>query len=117
MHLKSNLERDFLKKHNLRYETKSLPYTIVHRYTPDWTVNDGTFIETKGLWTGADRTKIKTVLKQHPSVKILMAFQNPKRKLSKTSSTTYADWCDRHGIQHCAATDTEAVQRFINAAK
>lgn len=38
------------------------------------------------------------VKEQYPARKIVMIFGNAANRLSKSSSTTYGDWCDQHGI-------------------
>lgn len=114
---RSNLERRFHAAHpTLGYETTRLPYVLRHTYTPDWTISETAYVETKGLWTGADRQKVLQVKKQHPDVTVLMAFENPHRRLSKApTSVTYAQWCERHDIPWCGATDAAAVTAFIAA--
>ena len=76
------------------------PEVKVRKYTPDFTFQkkDGTdmIIETKGRWVTADRMKMKQVVKQHPHLDIRMVFQNPNARISKTSRTTYAQWCEKH---------------------
>ena len=42
--------------------------------------------------------KSKTLLQQHPDLDIRMLFQRASNKLSKKSKTSYADWCDKHGV-------------------
>ena len=55
-------------------------------------------IETKGRWTTEDRKKHLLIKDQHPELDIRFVFQNPKGKIRKGSKTTYADYCDKHGI-------------------
>lgn len=95
---KSGLERKFNEVYGLAYETAKLTYTQQHTYNPDWTLGPDHYIETKGRWEAADRSKIKRVLEEHPNVKVVMVFQDPTRKLSKVSKTSYAAWCDKQGI-------------------
>lgn len=92
---KSGLEHRFhthLK--DLEYEVTKVPYVSKHTYTPDFKLAENLFVETKGLFTSADRTKHLLVRDQNPQVKILFVFQNPFQTLSKKSKTTYADWCE-----------------------
>jgi hypothetical protein len=84
---------------SLAYEDHKLTYVIEATYTPDFYDSDtGTYYETKGYWRPSDRRKILAVIKCNPAIKIVMVFQNPNLKISKSSNTTYAQWCDRHGI-------------------
>lgn len=110
---KSGLERDFHRRYKLPYETARLPYTVTHTYHPDWTVSETAFIETKGMFVGADRQKHLHIKKQHPHIKVLFVFQDPNRKLSKTSKTTYGAWCEMKGFDYCAATDHAAIEKWI----
>lgn len=101
--------------YELRYEAETLNYVVPERrakYTPDFIFtkrNGGTmYIETKGRWTTADRTKMKHVLQSNPGIDIRMIFQNPNQKLSKTSPTTYEAFARKLGIQHVAKKDIPA---------
>lgn len=79
------------------------------KYTPDFrifTYLDGTprprplIIETKGRFLTADRQKQLLIKRQHPELDIRFVFSNPNQKISKTSKTTYAIWCQKHGFQY-----------------
>ena len=70
-------------------------------YTPDFWLRcavGGILIETKGLFTSADRTKMIAVKRAHPDRDIRLVFQRAKNTLSKTSKTTYAMWAEKHGF-------------------
>lgn len=101
--------------YDLNYETEIINYIVPERkakYTPDFvfTKKSGQhmFIETKGRWTTADRTKMKHVLQSNPGIDIRMVFQNPNQRLSKTSKTTYAEYALKLGINHVAKKDIPA---------
>ena len=36
---------------------------------------------------------------QHPELDIRFVFSSSRARISKTSATTYADWCRKHGFQ------------------
>lgn len=98
--------------YDLKYETEIINYVVPERkakYTPDFvfTKRNGQFmfVETKGRWTTADRTKMKHVLASNPGIDIRMVFQNPNQRLSKTSKTTYAEYALKLGIKHVAKKD------------
>ena len=80
------------------YEPTKVSYQIQHFYTPDFLLPNHVYLETKGYWDAADRRKMKAVKEQNPDLDIRMVFQNPYNKISKKSKTTYAQWCERHGI-------------------
>ena len=86
-------------KHN--YEGRKLEYIIPetkHTYTPDFPVSPHIVIETKGLWTVEDRQKMLYLIAQYPDISFRMVFHRASNKIKKKSKTTYAMWCDKHGI-------------------
>ena len=112
--------------YDLKYETEIINYIVPERkakYTPDFvfTKRNGQimYIETKGRWTTADRTKMKHVLASNPGVDIRMVFQNPNQRLSKTSKTTYAEYALKLGIRHVAKKDipTEWLEECVKSGE
>ena len=86
------------------YEETSYPYTIQHQYTPDFVLPDsGVILEVKGYWDPPSRRKIRQVIKDNPNIDLRMVFQDPYKRISKKSKTTYAKWCERYSIRWCAA--------------
>lgn len=75
-----------------------------HKYTPDFKLPNGVFVETKGRFTVADRKKHLLIKEQHPNLDIRFVFQNANNKLSKKSKTTYADWCNKNGFLYAEKT-------------
>jgi hypothetical protein len=99
----------------LKYETETLKYIVPERkakYTPDFVFvkrnNEIMYIETKGRWTTADRTKMKHVLASNPGIDIRMVFQNPGQKITKGSPTTYEAYALKLGIKHVAKKEISA---------
>jgi hypothetical protein len=83
------------------YEEDVIPYTKperIHKYHPDFRLRDGLYIETKGRFVTADRQKHILIKAQHPDIEIRFVFSNSKARISKSSKTTYADWCIKHGF-------------------
>ena len=90
----------FLDSLNIKYiyegikiEWEDLAYRT---YTPDFVLPNGIIIETKGLFTPADRYKHVCIQKQHPSLDIRFVFTSSRRKIQKGSKTSYAMWCDKN---------------------
>lgn len=84
-----------------KYEELTIPYTKparVHKYTPDFQLPNGIIIETKGRFVTADRQKHLLIKAQHPELDIRFVFSNPNARISKKSTTTYADWCRKNGF-------------------
>lgn len=87
----------------VEYETEKLAYTIPasqHTYNPDFKLPNGIFVETKGRFVAADRKKHLLVKAQNPNLDIRFVFSNSKNKITKSSKTTYADWCDKNGYKY-----------------
>lgn len=93
------------------FETLKIPYVkpeTKHTYMPDFILDNGIIIETKGRWLLDDRKKHLLIRKQHPNLDIRILFQNANAKISKGSKTSYADFCDKHGIQYANREIPEA---------
>ena len=85
------------------FETLKIPYVkpeTKHIYTPDFILDNGIIIETKGRWLLDDRKKHLLIRKQRPDLDIRILFQNANAKISKGSKTSYADFCEKHGIPY-----------------
>jgi hypothetical protein len=83
------------------FEELVIPYVKPERparYTPDFVLENGIIIETKGRFLTEDRQKHLLIQKQHPNLNIRFIFSNSKAKISKRSSTTYAMWCEKNGF-------------------
>lgn len=83
------------------FEQLVIPYTKPEKpakYTPDFVLENGIIIESKGRFLTEDRQKHILIKKQHPHLDIRFVFSNSKSRISKRSSTTYADWCVKHGF-------------------
>jgi hypothetical protein len=81
-----------------------------HQYTPDFVLDNGIIIETKGLFTAIDRQKHMLVKRQHPHLDIRFVFSNSKQRLSKASRTTYGMWCEKNGYLYA---DKEIPEHWI----
>jgi len=69
-------------------------------YTPDFILDNGIVIESKGLFTSDDRKKHRLVQSQYPDLDLRFVFSNPNQKISKGSKTTYAMWCEKNGFKY-----------------
>ena len=89
-------------KHKYDYETIKIEWEdLTYRtYTPDFILNNGIIIETKGRFLAADRKKHLCIKKQHPKLDIRFVFTNSRSKLSKGAKSTYAQWCMKHGFRY-----------------
>jgi hypothetical protein len=103
---RSNFEAKFADLLNtagigFSYEPTSYEYVLTHTYTPDFRIAPDIYVETKGLMDGRDRSKMLEVRKQNPHIVIILCFQNPDLKLSKSSKTSYRQWAEKHGFLWC----------------
>ena len=72
----------------------------VRTYTPDFVLDNGIIIETKGRFVSNDRRKHKEIQKQFPDLDIRFVFQNSRVKLYKGAKSSYGDWCDKYGFKY-----------------
>ena len=109
MKFRSGLEERIAKtfdKENVTYlyESTAYEYTLVSKYTPDFFLESGVIIECKGVFKPSDRRKMLAIKHQHPDLDIRFIFQR-NNTLTKSSKTTYGDWCDKHGFPYCVYPD------------
>ena len=91
------------KKVPFQYETSKIRYivpSVERNYTPDFFLENGIIVETKGRFTMEDRKKHVLIKRQHPKLDIRFVFQNAKGKIRKGSPTTYAMWCKKNGFKY-----------------
>lgn len=81
----------------LKIEWEDLAYRT---YTPDFILYNGIIIETKGMFTAADRRKHLAIQRQHPKLDIRFVFENSRRKLRKGAKSSYAEWCIKYGFKY-----------------
>jgi hypothetical protein len=99
------------------YESEKLPYVLHKKYTPDFKIGD-VYIEVKGWWPSAERTKFLAVVMHNPRLRIFVALQRPNTRLSKASRTTYAQWCEKYGIAWCPIPiPKEFLCKWLNGAR
>ncbi|MER9178961.1 hypothetical protein [Mesorhizobium sp. M0767] len=85
----------------VRFEAIKVPYVVPETrrtYSPDFILQNGIIIETKGKLEPKDRAKHLFIKMQHPELDIRFVFQRPHDKIVKGSKTTYAAWADKFGI-------------------
>ena len=102
---RSGLEKklsDELKALNVNFSYESLKIEwedLAYRtYTPDFVLDNGIIIESKGMFTAADRRKHLAIKRQHPKLDIRFVFENSRRKLRKGAKSTYGEWCYKYGL-------------------
>ena len=107
------------------YEEHTLEYpqpTKLRKYTPDFILNNGVVVETKGRFVTADRQKHILIKQAHPDLDIRFVFSNPHQTISKQSKTTYAMWCEHKGFKWAAVVvpkewaDEPPIKKRIEAA-
>lgn len=93
--------------HTVRFESFKIEYEVPARkakYTPDFELDNGIIVETKGRFLTKDRQKHLLIKAQHPDYDIRFVFTRSKSPILKGSKTTYADWCDKHGFLYADKT-------------
>ena len=104
---RSGLEQDtakFLKKRGIGFTYEEMKIKWVDpktkTYTPDFVLDNGIIIETKGRFISPDRAKHLAVRDQYPELDIRFVFTNSKSKLYKGSKTTYGMWCNKYDFKY-----------------
>ena len=103
---RSGLEHNisiYLDTHKIKYDYECVKIEwedLAYRtYTPDFVLPNGIIIESKGMFTAAERRKHLAIKRQHPNLDIRFVFENSRRKLRKGAKSTYGEWCDKYGFQ------------------
>ena len=88
------------------YESLELDYILSCCYKPDFILDNGVIVETKGFLSKEDRRKMVAVKAANPSLDIRFCFQNAKTKLSrgKKRSLSYGQWATKNGFLWCHKT-------------
>ena len=117
---RSGLEQDtakFLKKRRIgfTYEEMKIKWIDpkIKTYTPDFVLDNGIIIETKGRFISPDRAKHLAVRDQYPELDIRFVFTNSKSKLYKGSKTTYGMWCNKYDFKYADRYIPEAWLKEI----
>ena len=103
---RSGLEKEvaaYLKprQNKVRYEVLKVEWEDLkyRTYTPDFVLDNGIIIETKGIFDSADRRKHREIKRQHPELDIRFVFSNANAKLYKGAKSRYCNWCDKYEFQ------------------
>ena len=103
---RSGLEQDVALDLNKKgivygYESVVFRYTVpaqLHRYTPDFVLPNGIYVEVKGRLTFYDRRKYLAVAESNPGIDLRFLFHRPGNRISKVSETTYSKWAEDNGF-------------------
>ncbi len=94
---------EYLKEQNIpvKYEALKIEWEDLRyrTYTPDFELDNGIFIETKGMFDNDDRRKHIAIKEQHPELDIRFVFSHANAKLYKGAKSRYCDWCDKNGVK------------------
>ena len=94
----------YLKENKFKFSYESIKIEwedLAYRtYTPDFILDNGLIIETKGRFLASDRRKHLAIQKQHPKLDIRFVFTNSRVKLYKGSKTSYGQWCLKHNFRY-----------------
>jgi hypothetical protein len=99
------------------YEPFKVPFTQPAKqrlYLIDFILPNGIIIEAKGRWETSDRQKFVMIKDSWPDLDIRFVFSRSASTISKTSKTTYADYCESHGWLYA---DGEIPFEWINAPR
>lgn len=87
-------------KISFKYESQKLQYKLEKQYVPDFSLDNGIIIESKGYFRQADRAKMVAVKKANPQLDIRFVFQKDKPCYGKRSKMMYSDWCKKYSFPY-----------------
>lgn len=102
------------KKVKYTYEETKIKWEDfrIRTYTPDFVLDNGIIVETKGRFTAADRRKHLEIKRQYGTEHdIRFVFSNSRAKLDKGAKSSYGEWCDKHGFLYA---DEEIPEEWLN---
>lgn len=85
------------------FEQHKIPYVVPekeHKYTADFLLPNGIWIEGKGIFDAQDRAKHLYIKAQYPGLDIRFVFSRIKQPITPGSKTTVADWCEKYGYRY-----------------
>jgi len=88
---------------NAEYEPFKIPYTVPasnHNYTPDFVLENGIVIESKGRWDLDSRKKHKLLKQQYPDLDLRFVFSNSNARIRKGAKSRYRDECEKMDIMY-----------------
>lgn len=88
--------------HKVGYESHKVPFiepAKQRHYTPDFFLENGIVIESKGRFISKDRQKHLFVKDQHPDLEIRFVFSRGSSPIYKGSKTTNASWAEKYGFK------------------
>lgn len=68
-------------------------------YIPDFGLKNGSYVEAKGKFTPANRTRMLAFRAARPDLKIRILFQR-NNWLTKKHASKYSDWCETNGFDY-----------------
>lgn len=104
----------------VRFEELKIPYIVPETrrtYSPDFILDNGIIIETKGKLEPKDRAKHLFIKTQHPELDIRFVFQRPHDKINKGSPTSYAMWAEKYGFKWASRIIPESWMRETGTGK
>lgn len=118
---KSKLEERVAKRlpKSAEYEPEHIEWeqpAKARKYTPDWRLRPGVFIEAKGKLDLDTRQKHVWFRDQHPEITIYFIFERAHNTIAKNSRTTYGDWATKNGFEWIDEKD-EIPKHWLKGSK
>lgn len=85
------------------YEPHTITYTVERAYHPDFVLDNGIHVETKGWFKSEDQRKMRAVRDQNPSLDIRFVFQKLSGKC-QGSNMTNEEWCLKYNFKYAEGT-------------
>jgi hypothetical protein len=99
--LERNVAIDLTKRGvDFLYEAERIPYVVERKYTPDFQLPNGLYIEAKGWFRDEDCRKMRLLKAQYPEKEFRFLFQNINTKV-QSKRFTNAQWCEKYNFKYC----------------
>jgi hypothetical protein len=107
-----------LEPQGFEYEPFKVPYTVNHKYTPDFTYTtaDDTIVlvEAKGYFRPGDTQKYKAIKNSlYLGYELVFLLQSPTKQVRSSTKLTMAGWCNKAGLRWFAST--KEVIDYVNS--
>lgn len=88
----------------LLFEPHQVPYIINGKYTPDFLLPNGIYVEAKGKLDRDTIRKMISVKKSNPHLDIRFVFMKANNPLRKGAKLRYWQWAEKHGFPWAEGT-------------
>lgn len=99
------------------YESEKIAYIVPeskHQYNPDFVLNNGVYLEGKGILIDhQERSKYILLKQQYPNLDLRFIFGNPNKRCGGMK-LTHGEWAEKYGFPYCSVKDVDTIKSWIS---